>query len=325
MSDLDGEWLEALEVDPADNKEEDSKDDIDTSADDDTDNDTDTNEEKKDESDDGKDDDAASDDKAEEQDDEKDEKEGVNDEDDNNSKDDTVKSDAQKEPATTKEVVKEAIQEIEASKLSRSESLESIKKEVEETLYPDGIDRQLRDSDGDPITGIDDLTKLINPNTNENFTEEEAGRWLLAAQKKLNEDVETIEHFIEEVADTTQSLTEGAERVATKYSEILSQDVQMKDRLLAAYQRTLVKDPATGVVIKAPIGVEEFFDLALEPTIAQRTAQIESEKKAAEAKKKAAKASQQERGDLKPSGKAEKLNPTDKEWATAIKEYEEGV
>lgn len=298
-SDLDGEWLEALEVEaPADDKPADDKPADDKPADDVP----------------------ADDDKKEDE-----SKEKVDEPEEPTEEPAEKEKEEPDEKATTKEAIKEALQEIDDAKNSRSSRVDALKKEVAESLYPEGIDRQLRDSDGDPITGIDDLVKLTNPRTGELFTDEEAGSWLLASQQRLNKDIESVENFIEQVAEVNANITEGAERVATKYGDILKADDKLRESLIAAYDKTLVKDPKTGVTISAPLTPEEFFDPILAPRLTDKIAadQAAVEKAKADAIK-SAKDGQTDRGDLKPSGKSDNIDPEDKEWATAIKDYEEG-
>lgn len=310
MGDLDGEWLEALEIDaPVDDTPTD-----DTSADDKPVDEISTNDK---ETDANSDDTSSNDDT------------GGDDDSDDGGGDEQEEPKAEEEPdekATTKEAIKEALAEIDEARQTQTDNVQTFKKEVTQTLYPEGIDRQLRDSDGDPITGIDDLTKLLNPRTNELFTDEEAGSWLLSAQQKLNKDIETVERFIEQVAEVNVNVKLGAERVAEKYKDILSADDKLRERLIQAYDKTLVKDPKTGVTINNPVDVEEFFDIALESRLADRAAATEAASEAAKAKvKQDAKDSQSDRGDLKPSGKSDNIEPEDKEWAIAIKEYERGA
>jgi hypothetical protein len=314
VPDLDAEWLEALEVEdtgapdtPADDDKPDDKPDDDAGKKDDEDDTAKKDDDKvPDPAEPPADDTAAKDDSGDDAED---------------------KTPEEPDPSTaTKDAVKEALREIEESKTDRSTKLDGFKKEVTKTLYPEGIDRQLRDSDGDPITGIDDLVKLINPKTGDYFTDEEAGSWLLGAQQKLNQEIQTVEKFVEEVAETAIQLEDGAARVVEKYEKVLTSNPQLKDRLLAAYNKTLVKDPNTGIALKAPVDVMEFFDLALEPMLTQQANEAEAAAKASkEAEAKAKKAKQAERGDMKFSGKAENLKPEDKEWAEAIKAYEEGA
>lgn len=318
----DAEWLEALEADPVDPPADDKKDDDDDkgndgNADDDTGAD-DTAEDDKPEvkadgagedspADDAKGDDAPADGAA---------KEG----------DEADGPSTPTEDERLKEAVKEALRETETAKADQSTKAEGFKLEVAQTLYPEGLDRTLRDSDGDPIRDIDDVTKLINPKTQDYFTDEEAGAWLLSAQKKLNEDVTQVEKFIEDVAEVHLRLEDGAARVVEKYGDYLTKNPETKNRLLQAYNKTLTKDPKSGLAINDPIEVVEFFDLALEPILANQTAEAEAAAKATkEAEAQARKNRQTDRGDLKQSGKADVIPEEDKEWATAIKDYEQGV
>ena len=314
---LDDEWLDALEVEtPDDTGADDNVPDDDKPLDDNT-NADDTGAEDEETKDDDADDDSGSDDDSGDDDNATD---GRDDEDE----------EIPDEKASTKEAIKEALQEIDTAKKVQSDTIQALKKEVEEALYPEGIDRQLRDSDGDPITGIDDLTKLINPRTGELFTDEEAGAWLLSAQQRLNKDVEAVENFIEQVAEVNANVKSGAERVADKYGAILSKDDKLRARLLDAYDKTLVKDPKTGITINNPVDVEEFFDIALEDKLnefvkSEEEAKIKAAKEAKLKAEQDAKANQNDRGDLKPSGKSDELDPEDKEWAQAIKDYEKGA
>lgn len=114
--------------------------------------------------------------------------------------------------------------------------------------------------------------------------------------------------------------------MSAKYGEILAADDKLRKSLIEAYDKTLVKDPKTNVTIKAPLTPEEFFDPILGPRIAQKAADDQAAADAAKAKaEKEAKDGQADRGDLKPSGKSDNLDPETKEWAEAIKEYEQGA
>jgi hypothetical protein len=313
----DNEWLEALEAEP-DTDSDDTKDNVDEDSKDD-----DTDDDKADES-------AAGDDKVDDGDSADDETASKDKDDGDDSAqsgdEDAGGQDTSTAEDQTKAAVKEALQEIESSKAELSGKLESYKSEVTKTLYPEGIDRTLRDSDGDPITGIDDLTKLINPKTQDYFTDEEAGSWLLSAQQKLNQDVQQVERFVEEVAETNIRLEQGAARVVEKYGDFLSKNTELKDRLLSSYNKTVIKDPNTGIAIKDPIDVVEFFDMALEPVLANQKSEAEAAAKATKEAEVAAKKNRQaDRSDLKQHGKSDTIPPEDKEWAEAIKEYEEGA
>lgn len=237
------------------------------------------------------------------------------------------------EKFATKEDIKAALREMDAEKRTYQEDHKGMQKEVLEKLFPEGIDHVLRDSDGDPINGIDDLTKLVNPKTGDLFTEEEAGRWLLESQQKLNRDIEQLEAYASEIVDTNISLKDGSERVSELFGDLLESVPDVADKLLEAYSKTLVRDPKTGIVTKAPVDVVEFYSIALAPykdvaqqMIDKKAAEDAAAKaaadKEAEDKKKQEKTNQKEREDLKPKGKSKLPKSEDEEgWDEAYEEY----
>ena len=288
-----------------------------------------------DKADDDKDDDKSDDDAEDDPDADKDKQDDEEDVEDKDKKDpaDDVDDDEIPEKFATKDDIKAALREMDAEKKTYESDHKGMQNEVLEKLFPEGVDRVLRDSDGDPINGIDDLTKLVNPKTGDLFTEEEAGRWLLEAQQKLNQDIQQLEAYASDIVDTNISLKDGSDRVAELYGDLLKSIPDMADQLLEAYSKTLVRDPKTGIVIKAPVDVVEFYNIALAPykdvaakaaeqAEADKKAADEAAKKAAEEKKKQEKTNQSERADLKPKGKSKLPKSEDDEaWDNAYEDY----
>lgn len=330
MSGLDQDWADTIneeygtdfkpEVDDEEEELDDVQDDTSNQDDDKSGDDADKQDDADDET---EDDDKGDEDKEGEDDEDKDKKDPADDVDD----------DEVPEKFATKDDIKAALREMDVEKKTYETEHKSMQAEVLDKLYPEGIDRVLRDSDGDPINGIDDLTKLVNPKTGDLFTEEEAGRWLLEAQQKLNQDIQQLETYASEIVDTNISLKDGSERVAELYGDLLATVPEMADKLLDAYSRTLVRDPKTGIVIKAPVDVVEFYSMALAPykdvaelaaqkAEADKKAADEAAKKAAEEKKKQEKTNQREREDLKPKGRAKAPKSEDEEaWDDAYEDY----
>lgn len=185
--------------------------------------------------------------------------------------------------------------------------------------------QQLQDSDGDPISSIEDVMALINPLTGEAFTQEEAGIWLLSAQQKFNQNLAVQEKQIEEIAEVNVDLKDQADAVTYKYGELLKHPdmVDMRDKLWAEFEKTLVKDPASGIITKMPVSLENFYEIALAPyaTMAQKLETDESAQATADAAAAANAAKAAERADrsdifggAKPDANAD---PEDKEWADA--------
>lgn len=326
MSDLDQDWADTINEEygtdfkpEVDDDEEEELDDVQEQED---------TEDKS--TDDKSDDDTTDEDDPDDKGDDADEEEADKDKGD----EDDVEDDGEvAEKFATKDDIKAALREMDAEKQTYEADRKGMQAEVLDKLFPEGVDRVLRDSEGDPINGIDDLTKLINPKTGDLFTDEEAGRWLLEAQQKLNQDVQQLEEYAAEIVDTNISLKDGSERVNELYGDLLKTVPEMADKLLDAYSKTLVRDPKTGIVIKAPVDVVEFYSMALAPykdVAEQAAAKAEADKKAAEdaakkaeaEKKKQQKTNQREREDLKPKGKSKLPKSEDEEaWDDAYEQY----
>lgn len=212
-----------------------------------------------------------------------------------------------------------------------AEATEAVKKDVREKLFAD-VPSQLQDADGDPISSIDDVQKLINPRTGETFTEEEAGIWLLSAQQQFNKGIENVEKQVDQIANTNIYLKDEADTVNSKFGEVLKANPEMRDRLWAQYEKTLVKDEASGVILQAPVSLSEFYEVALAPyatqvaatQTAEEIAAAEAAKAEAEAKaaKEAADKKQKhraERSDIYAPNNEPPVEAEDKEWDEAIK------
>lgn len=153
--------------------------------------------------------------------------------------------------------------EARAAARQSAEQTKAVAADVRTKMFAELPD-QLQDADGDPIHTIEDVQKLMNPRTGEAFTEEEAGMWLLSAQQKFNLQRATTEKQIEQITDTNVALKDEADYITEKYAEVLK-DEALRDKLWAQYEKTLVKDEASGVIIKAPVSLEEFYEIALSP------------------------------------------------------------
>lgn len=228
------------------------------------------------------------------------------------------------EEKSQKDILKEALKELEKESGEATAAKSQLKEKVLERLYPEGIDRQLRDADGDPINGIEDLTKLINPDTDDYFTEDEAGSWLLRNQQKLNQDIEKMERQAESIAEVDLNLRTSAERVEKLYGDFFKENPEVYERITQAYNKTIVRDPNSGLVIDTPVELEDFYETALNGYI--QAQDIQKQQAAAEAtrKQQQQRASQQERGDLSRLGApTDNMSKEERGWAEAMNSYYE--
>jgi hypothetical protein len=232
-----------------------------------------------------------------------------------------------------------------------AEQTKAVVADVRAKMFAD-IPTQMVDSDGDPIQTVQDVMNLVNPATGKGFTEEEAYPWLLAAQQKFNENRAETESKITAIADINMAIKQEADYVNAKYGAILKADTGLRDKLWAQFEKTLEKDPATGIITKMPVSLEEFYELALEgraapapsaatppaaPGVAKPgepaapaapdPAKVAADAAAAEAKTKAdaEAAKQQARADRSdiyiPPADPKAVDKDDDEWGKAAKDY----
>jgi len=242
-------------------------------------------------------------------------------------------------PPTMAEIARDAIKEADTYRTEMETNRKAYHQEVIDTLYPEGVNRQLMDANGKPINGVSDLKKLVNPETNEYFTSEEAGEYLLDAQQKLNKELAEFDGGIDKIVDTNISLFDGAKRINAEYGELIKALPQEAQKIKDAYMKTqLVLHPKTGIIIGAKMPIEEFYELAFAPykkvaeqlelkaqgendAKAKAAADAVAAKKAADdakiAAEKAAKVKQGEREDLSQSGKPIQKSQDDEEWDDA--------
>lgn len=209
--------------------------------------------------------------------------------------------------------------------------VEAVKVDVRKQMFA-SVPQQLADADGDPITSIDDVMRLNNPRTGEAFTEEEAGMWLLSAQQKFNQSLQNIEKQIGTIAEVNVDIQDQADAVNHRYGALLKEMPKLRDELWAEYEKTLDKDPESGIITKMPVSLEKFYEIALRPyaAVAQK-AEAEADAAAADTSAADAKAAEEaakaeiadkakkraDRSDIYGGGKTDEMDEEEKEWATA--------
>lgn len=206
-----------------------------------------------------------------------------------------------------------------------AEAEQVMKEDIRKEMFSD-VQTELLDADGDPIRTIEDVQKLMNPNTKKPFTEEEAASYLLQAQQHLNKTKQEAEAQIEKIAAVNLDLGDQADNVKAKFGAILETMPDIAKSIVTEYNKTLVTDPKTGTITGAPVNMESFFSIALAPylkaaegagtTTTTTTAEDQAKKDAAEKKKLQ---TRQDRSDVYGGGKVETMDDDEKEWAEAAK------
>lgn len=200
----------------------------------------------------------------------------------------------------------------------------AIKADIRKEMFAD-VPTELLDADGDPIKSIDDVQKLTNPNTGKPFTEEEAAAWLLRAQEHLKKQQDEADGKIEEIAQANLDIKDWSDSVRKDYGAFIKANPDIWNPIWAEYERTLVKDEKTEIIIKAPVNLKNFVDVALAPHLKlAEQMQKQSEQEQKDKDNKGRQQSQSDRSDILPGGKTSKVtDPEDEEWDKAAKSYYE--
>lgn len=165
-----------------------------------------------------------------------------------------------------------------ASQREIAQEREAMTADVRKQVF-DSVPKTLVDADGDPIRGIEDVMKLINPRTvtadnpqGRTFTEEEAGMFFLAASQQFNKDMAELDKRVEQIAEINLDIKDDADTIRYKYGELLKvlPDPEnprklYRDTLWEEYQKTLVRDPNSNVIVQTPMPLRTFYERALAP------------------------------------------------------------
>lgn len=224
---------------------------------------------------------------------------------------DKGEGDAAEEPATTGPLSKEDIRAIlreeaqtrEETTAERQSFAGQVRNELKEALKLDSDYTTVKLEDGTVIESVSQLTNIINPETNENYTREEAAQMLLQAQQTISENIQAVERRVDQLTDLNVSFKEEADRVQELYGDLLKEMPEVAEDLLKAYQKTFTVDKDNGFVTNITISPLEFYGAALKPyqTQANQLAEQRRAEEAAAAKAKAeaeAKAEMEDRGDI---------------------------
>lgn len=215
-----------------------------------------------------------------------------------------AQAEEQQQPAfATKDDIKSALTEYDQERSQRIETVRRVREEIIEKLYPEGIDKNIYDTNGNVIKTAQDIVdrELLNPRTGEPFTYEEAASWMLNAQQQMNKNIEELYKYAEDIGELNVSLIESNRRVMELHGETLKNLPEgIAEKLAAAYVKTLEFDKTGSYVVKAKIDPVEFYDLALAPYNELRETLAENQRLAEEQKQKDAEAERDERAGLPP-------------------------
>lgn len=144
------------------------------------------------------------------------------------------------------------------------QQLTAMKTDVRAKVFPN-VPAELQDGSGDPIRTVEDVMQLKDPRTGEAFTREAAETWFAQAQAQFKEQLAKVDAAVAEISNVNLALKDEADYVNETYGELLKADEPLRKRIWAEYEKTLTKDPETGIIVKAPVSLQAFYDIALKP------------------------------------------------------------
>ena len=202
-----------------------------------------------------------------------------------------------------KNALREEQEERERVSNERTSFSGQVRNELKEALKLDSTFTDISLEDGTPVTSVSQLTQVINPETEEPYTREEAQSLILEAKEIVQKNVEAYEKRVDELTDLNVNFKEQSDEVDRLYGDILKAFPEEAKAWLEAYQKTFTVSEDGKYVENVPISPLEFYKPILAPyrNATDQLAQQQAEAKAAE--EKAAKAAevkieQEDRGDL---------------------------
>ena len=98
--------------------------------------------------------------------------------------------------------------------------MNSLRDEIIQKYYPDGIDQTLRASDGTEIKTAQDIVDMGLTKTNgEEFTYEEAAQWIMDQRQSISRNLDEIKDNAALIAET-QNLLDGMDIIRAEYGDL---------------------------------------------------------------------------------------------------------
>jgi hypothetical protein len=199
--------------------------------------------------------------------------------------------------------MREEQQERESATNQRQTFAGQVRSELKEALKLDSKFTEIQLDDGAPISSVSQLTQVLNPETDEPYTREEAATLLLDARKIVDENVAAYEKRVDDLTDLNVNFKEQSDEVDRLYGDVLKAFPDVAKDLLEAYRKTFTTDADGKYVTNVPVSPLEFYGPVLRPfrNATDQATQQAADTKAAEekaAKAAEAKEEQEDRGDL---------------------------
>lgn len=161
----------------------------------------------------------------------------------------------------TKDDVQEVVSNLLNTERTSSKELDTTTNEVLEAYYPDGLSNVLIDEQsGKELRTPQDVVDASGGN----MSTDEAAKWLLNEQFKLDKQVDGIKNQAKEIATTTLSFKRDAIAAVQKYEPLFKAYPFLQKKVYDQLMKQVKVDKDKGVVLSAP-DVLEHYDFYLEP------------------------------------------------------------
>lgn len=161
----------------------------------------------------------------------------------------------------TREDVTSIISNIRTEERATTKELDTATNDVLEAYYPDGLSNTLVDqTTGKELRTPQDVVEA----TNGQMAIEEATKWLMNEQYKLDTEVARIKDDARKVAETTVNFKRDSVAVLQKYEPLFKWQPHLQEKAFKLLMGQVTADKEKGVILKAP-DVVDLYDTYLEP------------------------------------------------------------
>jgi hypothetical protein len=160
----------------------------------------------------------------------------------------------------TKDDFKSIINELRNEERVSGRELEETTKTVIDAYYPNGLSRTLVDESGKELKTPQDVVDASGGT----MDIEEATKWLMNEQFKLDKQISEIEGTAKQIAEQTVKFRRDGETVLAKYEPLFKAYPQVQKKVFDQYMKLVNYDKDKDVVLSAP-DMEEFYDMVLDP------------------------------------------------------------
>jgi hypothetical protein len=238
------------------------------------------------------------------------------------------------EPPVEEPTVISSPADIRMAQRQSSEEFEAVKSDVRSALLAD-TPTSLKDADGDPINGPEDLMKLLDPNTlpgqpgfnpdnpqGSPFTPERASLAYVTMKQQLADTVSKAESYADQVARVNVNINDESAVIIKKYDDVFKANPGLSEKLWAEYSKTLTVsgEGDKRVITAAPVSLLNYYNSVLEPYAKMMKVEAEAAAIKEEAEKVARSQTRSDRSDIYGAGKTDTRDDDEKEWDQAARE-----